>query len=105
MTHFTIRVAIRHTGLALASAICLALPAQAQPEEFRRALQAYEDCHWPQAFEGFARLADAGDAEAARIAALMARHGPALYGRAFEVQPPRLARWRDAAVVALLAAR
>ena len=38
-------------------------------------------------------LADAGNASAARVAAMMARQGPLLFGQRFEVSPERLARW------------
>jgi len=62
----------------------------------RVAMHAYEACRWTQAFAQFALLADAGDPAAARIAAMMARQGPRLFGQSFEADPRRLARWDQA---------
>ncbi|MEO6410706.1 MAG: hypothetical protein ABIO45_18405 [Burkholderiaceae bacterium] len=56
-----------------------------------------EACHWPQAYAAFARLADAGDPRAARIAVQMHAHGPRLFAQAFEAKTERLERWRDVA--------
>lgn len=55
---------------------------------------AYENCHWRQAFEGFAAHADAGDFHAARMALAMAKHGNALYGQTIEVPEARRMAWR-----------
>jgi hypothetical protein len=55
---------------------------------------AYENCHWREAFETFATLADAGDLEAARMALSMVRHGSALYRQTFEISTERLSSWR-----------
>lgn len=84
-------------ALALCSAAQSSL-AQAVPEtpaarEFEAALAEYERNHWPQAYEALTRLADEGHPEAARIALLMRRYGPALYGREFGA-PVRQARAR-----------
>lgn len=46
------------------------------------------------AFEAYARLADAGDVEAARIATLMVRHGAELYGEPISVPVERVRLWR-----------
>ncbi len=54
----------------------------------------YERCHWREAFQTFAILADAGDSEAARMALAMARHGALLYQQNFEVAAQRLESWR-----------
>jgi len=62
----------------------------------RTAMQTYQARMWPQAFAQFAALADAGDPAAARVAAMMARQGPRLFGQRFEVEPQRLARWDQA---------
>jgi hypothetical protein len=73
--------------------------------------EAYERGHWSHAFDRFARLADGGDRDASRIAILMWRHGPALYGRSFAADPARRAAWlvhascRDGAACGLVAAR
>lgn len=58
------------------------------------ALEAYADGHWTAAFEQLATLADRGDAESARIAVLMVRHGANLYRTSFTADPGRLAAWK-----------
>ena len=60
---------------------------------FRMAMEAYEAQQWPQAYEQLAAAADAGDASAARVATMMARQGPLLFGQRFDVSRERLARW------------
>lgn len=79
--------------LAALAAAALALPAHADDALRERARQLYEDCHWQQAFEAYARLAEAGDVEAARIASLMARHGVMLYGTRFPASADQVERW------------
>jgi hypothetical protein len=56
-------------------------------------MESYQAQQWPQAYEEFAALADDGNASAARVAAMMARQGPVLFGQRFDVSPERLARW------------
>jgi hypothetical protein len=56
-------------------------------------MEAYQAQQWPQAYAALAALADAGNASAARVAAMMARQGPLLFGQRFDVSPERLARW------------
>ena len=63
---------------------------------FRTAMQAYEAQQWPQAYAQLSTAADAGDPAAARVAAMMARQGPLLFGQHFDVSPERLQRWDDA---------
>ena len=58
------------------------------------AWDAYERCHWGEAFDAFATLADAGDLEAARMALSMVLHGPALYQQTFDISLERLSSWR-----------
>ena len=60
---------------------------------FDAAQLAYENCHWQEAFAAFAELADRGRPEAARIALLMWRYGPALYRSAFSADAERRRRW------------
>jgi len=48
----------------------------------------------PPALRLLAALADHGDAPAARVAAMMVRQGPQLFGQRFDVSPERLARWQ-----------
>ena len=58
------------------------------------ALADYERNHWREAYGAFCRLADDGDAEAARLALQMFRYGPQLYGERFEAVPRAVQRWR-----------
>lgn len=60
---------------------------------FDMAQLAYERSHWPEAYAGFLLLADSGHAEAARIALLMHRYGPRLYGLHFEAGDAQVDRW------------
>jgi hypothetical protein len=63
---------------------------------FRTAMQAYEAQQWPQAYAQLSAAADAGDPAAARVATMMARQGPLLFGQRFDVSPERLQRWDNA---------
>jgi len=63
---------------------------------FRMAMEAYEAQQWPQAYAQLSAAADAGDPAAARVAAMMARQGPQLFGQHFDVSPERLQRWDQA---------
>jgi hypothetical protein len=63
---------------------------------FRMAMEAYEAQQWPQAYAQLSAAADAGDPAAARVATMMARQGPLLFGQRFDVTPERLARWEKA---------
>jgi hypothetical protein len=60
---------------------------------FRMAMEAYEAQQWPQAYAQLSAAADAGDPAAARVATMMARQGPLLFGQRFDVSPDRLERW------------
>ena len=63
---------------------------------FRMAMEAYEAQQWPQAYAQLSAAADAGDPSAARVATMMARQGPLLFGQHFDVSPERLQRWERA---------
>ena len=63
---------------------------------FRMAMEAYEAQQWPQAYAQLSAAADAGDPAAARVATMMARQGPLLFGQRFDVSPDRLQRWDKA---------
>ncbi len=63
---------------------------------FRTAMEAYEAQQWPQAYAQLSAAADAGDPAAARVAAMMVRQGPQLFGQRFDVGPERLQRWDQA---------
>jgi len=60
------------------------------------AMAAYEAQQWPQAYAQLSAAADAGDPAAARVATMMARQGPLLFGQRFDVSPDRLQRWEKA---------
>jgi hypothetical protein len=63
---------------------------------FRMAMEAYEAQQWPQAYAQLSAAADAGDPAAARVATMMARQGPLLFGQHFDVSAERLQRWDKA---------
>lgn len=80
-------------------ALAASTPAAARDEadvpvvRLEQARADYDAGRYRQAFDAFSRLADRGDAEAARIAVLMARHGPRLYGDDFTVSAEQATRW------------
>lgn len=63
-------------------------------QRFYAALGEYERNHWPEAYATLSALADSGHPKAARMALLMWRHGPALYGHEFVASADQLARWK-----------
>jgi hypothetical protein len=63
---------------------------------FQVAMQAYEAQQWPLAYAQLSAAADAGDPAAARVATMMARQGPLLFGQHFDVSAERLQRWDQA---------
>jgi len=67
------------------------------PSAFERAINHFAHGHWSEAFEELAPLADAGDREAARIAVMMATHGPRLFGQAFPASPSQRKHWQGVA--------
>ena len=81
-------IALTGTGLRVSG--------QAPEGRFQAAMQVYEARQWPQAYEQLAAAADAGDPSAARVATMMARQGPLLFGQSFEVSRERLLRWEQA---------
>jgi hypothetical protein len=73
-------------------------PAQAQPPTaFDAAMDAYAHQRFRDAFDGLARLADGGHADAARIALLMVAHGPRLFMQRFDVTTAQRQQWLDLA--------
>lgn len=65
---------------------------------FDEAMAQYERCKWSAAFVKLAELADRGHAESARIAWLMARYGPKLFGGPQEASRTQIEHWRDVSV-------
>ena len=80
-------------GIALATA----MPAAAASDEegFADAMALYRDGRYSTAYGHFAKLADGGHADAARIALLMVRFGPQLYGVLWSASAYQVARWAD----------
>ena len=90
-------------GATAIVAACIALSGAGQGRRgdvpqgrFRMAMEAYEAQKWPQAYAQLSAAADAGDPAAARVATMMARQGPLLFGQHFDVTPERLQRWEQA---------
>ena len=82
--------------LAFAVIVVIGSPAAgvgADPARHHAAFQAYQAGRWADAWPALGALADQGDVEAARLASLMARQGPRLFGRAFEASPERQQAW------------
>lgn len=86
----------------LAALVAGASPAQttpaAQQGAFARAMADYERQRFSAAFQALWLLADQGHPEAARIALLMAAHGPRLYGQRFAIGEVQRDRWLAAAL-------
>lgn len=98
----------RRLAVALAFITCLgagrALAApgpEVVPEDFGQAVELYRDCRWAAAYGRFARLADAGHAESARIALLMLWHGRRLYGSEWSAPSAQIERWSRLAALSL----
>ena len=90
-------------GATAIVAACIALTGtgmrahgEAPQGRFQVAMQAYEAQQWPQAYAQLSAAADAGDPAAARVATMMARQGPLLFGQRFDVSAERLQRWDQA---------
>jgi hypothetical protein len=79
----------------LAASSAAMTPALAEVAPVDEARAEYEVGHYDKAFAVFARLADEGHCDAARIAGQMVRYGRVLYATAFEVPAERLARWQQ----------
>lgn len=73
--------------------------------QFNEAMDLYSMGRWAAAYGRFADLADHGHAEAARIALLMLRYGPRLYGRDWGASQPQINQWMTLAVQRMEAMR
>ena len=80
-------------GIALATA--MPTSAASDEERFADAMALYRDGRYSAAYGHFATLADGGHADAARIALLMVRFGPQLYGVPWSASDYQVARWAD----------
>ena len=76
------------------SAKDLSLATVTYDQKLQNAVEAYEKNYWVDAFTIYAYLADTGNAEAARIAYLMWRHGISLYKNEFNATPEQVENWR-----------
>ena len=85
--------ALAAAGAASAAQTSIAQPMAGVSERFAEALAAYERNHWREAHRLLVLLADDGHAEAARMALLMWRHGPSLYGQPFAASAAQVERW------------
>jgi hypothetical protein len=65
--------------------------------QFAQALQELKEGHATAAYGDFMRLADHGDAESARIALLMLRHGQEAYGTGWGASQPQINHWMQLA--------
>ncbi len=94
------RPSLRFVAALATVAFAAALPAHAgdpvpaSPVGLDQAHEEYVAGRYRPAFEAYARLADGGDVEAARIATLMVRFGPRLYEEGIWASPERLQHWR-----------
>lgn len=61
-------------------------------------MAAYEVRHFHDAYARLVRLADEGHPEAARIALVMARHGPRVYGADLAATLAQRRQWLGSAV-------
>lgn len=85
-------------GLLGTHAAASAQPGANMQPSLAKAMDSYERCQWGAAFEQLAALADGGDAESARIALLMARFGPTMYGSRFDANAQQRERWLALAI-------
>lgn len=81
-------------GLLAATLISLGtVAATIAPADFDYAVALYQKGRYAGAYGRFARLADAGNAEAAGIALFMVRNGKGLYGSEWTATNDQLGRW------------
>lgn len=85
--------------LAAALAAALAAPAGAAnvDQRFIAAMQLYHGGRFAAAYGRLIELADAGHADAARMALLMLRHGPVLHLGQWSASRGQIRRWLDLA--------
>lgn len=87
-------VGLASLGLLSSASASTDSPSQGSVD-FGAAMANYEDNRWPVAFEQFARLADQGHRDAARMAWQMWRYGPELFAQSFEVAPAQRTHWHS----------
>lgn len=57
------------------------------------AMNAMQQCRWPDAFEQFSSLADEGHPHAARVALLFAQRGTRLFGGRYAASAEQVRAW------------
>lgn len=87
---FTLRQIAMSVWIASFATLATAAP---EDDSFSTAMQDYDDCHYTVAFRTLAALADGGHPGAARIALLMVRFGPQLYGSQWAASPDQIDKW------------
>lgn len=91
-------VAAARPGIGISAAGTASL-ASSERARFEEAQQLYRIGRWSAAYGRFATLADRGNADAARMALQMLRHGPDLYGTDWSASASQVASW-EAAIAA-----
>lgn len=96
MTHIAFRIA----GLAALALSCLTPLAQAQAQTVplreqlhAKAVAAFQQGRFPEAYGRFMSLADAGHAPAAAVALFMHRNSIGLFGKDWDVSQEQLSAW------------
>ena len=84
-------------GALLAAALAAPACAATVEDPFVAAMRLYHDDRYAAAYGRLADLADSGHAEAARVALLMLRHGPALYRSHWSATREQVQHWLDLA--------
>ena len=85
-------------GAAVISSASAAHPkADSRKVEFEQALAEYKQGRPTAAYGRLMRLADQGDAESARMALMLLRHGQQLHGTAWGASQPQIDHWMQLA--------
>jgi len=82
--------------LIAASAAALAAEAS-RVQSLTEAMDQYRQGRWSAAYGRFCVLADDGDAQAARIALVMLRHGSTMHGTLWSASQPQIEHWTQLA--------
>ncbi len=82
--------------LVAGSAAALAAEAS-RVQTFSDAMDQYRQGRWSAAYGRFCVLADDGDAQAARIALVMLRHGETMHGTIWSASQPQIEHWAQLA--------
>ena len=73
--------------------------------DFAIAMKQFRLGRWADAYGKFSRLADRDHADAARMALLMVRYGPSLFGSGWGASQPQLDRWGRLALTPMAAVK